>query len=267
MSDEKLLTKIGALLRKAEKTDNEHEADAFLKAAQRLATASSIDLAVARAKADAQNKARTAPIQKRINLGEKGKRGLKTFAKLFIEIGDANDLKMDIARDSTAIFAFGFESDIEVAEALYGSLVTQMVMASSAYLKTGEHKTERVWNERKWEYTAPSGSAARISFQESFARRIGMRLRAAQMQARNEAAREAEKVSVELSAGTDLAIRNKEIEVHSFHKATSRARGSWNSRSSAASVNSARERGDDAGRKARLGAQGAFGGARGALGA
>ena len=48
MSDDKMLARIAALLRQAEGTDNAHEAEAFMAAAQRLATATSIDLAVAR---------------------------------------------------------------------------------------------------------------------------------------------------------------------------------------------------------------------------
>jgi len=48
MTDDKMLARIAALLRQAEGTDNAHEAEAFMAAAQRLATATSIDLAVAR---------------------------------------------------------------------------------------------------------------------------------------------------------------------------------------------------------------------------
>ena len=48
MTDDKMLARIAALLRQAEGTDNPHEAEAFMAAAQRLATATSIDLAVAR---------------------------------------------------------------------------------------------------------------------------------------------------------------------------------------------------------------------------
>uniref|UniRef100_UPI000ADFFD5D DUF2786 domain-containing protein n=1 Tax=Nocardia amamiensis TaxID=404578 RepID=UPI000ADFFD5D len=44
-----MLARVGALLRKAEGTDNEHEAEAFSAMAQRLATQYSIDLAMARA--------------------------------------------------------------------------------------------------------------------------------------------------------------------------------------------------------------------------
>jgi hypothetical protein len=48
-TDDKMLARIAALLRQAEGTDNAHEAEAFMAAAQRLATATSIDLAIARA--------------------------------------------------------------------------------------------------------------------------------------------------------------------------------------------------------------------------
>ncbi|HSA39693.1 MAG TPA: DUF2786 domain-containing protein, partial [Mycobacterium sp.] len=48
MAEDKMLARIAALLRQAEGTDNPHEAEAFLAAAQRLATATAIDLAVAR---------------------------------------------------------------------------------------------------------------------------------------------------------------------------------------------------------------------------
>ncbi|MBF6339814.1 DUF2786 domain-containing protein [Nocardia abscessus] len=44
-----MVARIGALPRKAEGTENEHEAEAFSAMAQRLATQHSIDLAMARA--------------------------------------------------------------------------------------------------------------------------------------------------------------------------------------------------------------------------
>ncbi|HEY5880961.1 MAG TPA: DUF2786 domain-containing protein, partial [Nakamurella sp.] len=98
MSD-KDLSRIAALLRKAEGTDNEHEADAYLQAAQRLATLASVDLALARSHTQRQER-RPVPAQRAIVIGESGKRGLRTYVELFLAIGRANNLTCDIARDS-----------------------------------------------------------------------------------------------------------------------------------------------------------------------
>ena len=89
MRDDKLLTRIAGLLRQAENTDNPHEAETFMQAAQRLATASSIDLAVARAH-DPSARKRTTPISRQIAIGQAGKRGLRTYVQLFVAIARAN---------------------------------------------------------------------------------------------------------------------------------------------------------------------------------
>ena len=68
---DRMLTRIGGLLRKAESTDNEHEAEAFLAAAQRLATKSSIDLTVARAHMAGRERWHS-PVQRIIQFGEPG---------------------------------------------------------------------------------------------------------------------------------------------------------------------------------------------------
>src|ERR1043165_6579679 len=74
---DRLLTRIGGLLRQAESTDNGHEAEAFLAAAQRLATRSAIDLAVARAHTRDRERP-DALIQRMIPIGEPGRKGLRT---------------------------------------------------------------------------------------------------------------------------------------------------------------------------------------------
>src|SRR5680860_876100 len=94
MSSEKMLTRIGGLLRQAESTDNPHEAEAFMEAAQRLATMTSIDLTVARSHIAGKEK-RPVPIQRVIQIGEPGKKGLRTFVALFLAITHANDVKCD----------------------------------------------------------------------------------------------------------------------------------------------------------------------------
>ncbi len=266
MTDTKL-TRIAALLRKAESTDNEFEAAAFMEAAQRLATLESVDLAVARAHT-ACTERRAEPTQRTIQIGERGKRGLKTYVKLFLAIGRANDITCDIAQDSTRVYTYGFATDIDATEALYSSLVVQMVKASDAYLKSDERKSETVerWNQNSWEYDVKPlhGTVARTSFMNGFTRRIGDRL----SQARREA--QATAVAATPTANTDasttsveMVLRDKQVEIKDFYKSKSDAKGSWKGfRSSGQSSSTAVQAGDRAGRSARLGGEKAIGGSR-----
>ena len=130
MTDDRMLSRIAALLRQAEGTDNAHEAEAFMAAAQRLATMTSIDLAVARGHA-ASRTAAQAPTQRTITIGEPGSRGLRTYVQLFAAIALANDIRCDVASNSTFVYAYGFTEDIDASHALYASLVVQMVRSLS----------------------------------------------------------------------------------------------------------------------------------------
>ncbi|WKG03749.1 DUF2786 domain-containing protein [Mycolicibacterium sp. HK-90] len=245
MSDDKMLARIAALLRQAEGTDNLHEAEAFMAAAQRLATATSIDLALARAHSAERTKAQM-PVQRTITIGQAGARGLRTYVQLFVVIGMANDVKCDVASNSTFVYAYGFAEDIDATHALYTSLLLQMVKASESYIASGAHR--------------PTPTiTARLNFQLAFGARIGQRL----TQAREEAQREADEVS---RPGTAIALRDKDIELRSFYREASQARGTWRATSASAGYSSAARRaGDRAGRHARLGANPEISGARGAL--
>jgi hypothetical protein len=277
VSQDKTLTRIAALLRQAEDTDNEHEADAFLQAAQRLATATSIDLAVARAHT-AQREARAVPMQKAIRIGEPGTRGLRTYVELFLAISHANDLTCDIAANSSTVYCYGFDADIATCEALYASLAVQMVRASDAYIKSGAYRFEIVdrvvtrrtyWGaERTWVSAPVRAATARINFQQAFARRIGQRLAEAGEHARAEAVAAERGIDRPSdSTSTELALRGKEIELRDFYTATSRARGTWKGvRAQAGHSSHARMAGDRAARQARLGTERALGGGRRALG-
>lgn len=244
MTDDKMLARIAALLRQAEGTDNAHEAEAFMAAAQRLATATSIDLAVARSHS-ATRTAASAPTQRTITIGEPGSRGLRTYVQLFAVIAAANDVRCDVASNSTYVYAYGFGEDIDATHALYASLVVQMVRACDAYLATGEHR--------------PTPTiTARLNFQLAFGGRIGQRL----AEARDEARREATE-SKAAEPGTALALRNKDIELHEHYRQESKARGRWRASSASAGYSSAARRaGDRAGRAARLGASPELPGAR-----
>lgn len=244
MTDDKMLSRIAALLRQAEGTDNAHEAEAFMAAAQRLATATSIDLAVARAHSAARTAAQV-PAQRTITIGEPGARGLRTYVQLFAVIAAANDVRCDVASNSTFVYAYGFPEDIDTTHALYASLVVQMVRACDAYLATGAHK--------------PTPTiTARLNFQLAFGSRIGQRL----AEARDDAKREATK-SNSSAPGTAIALRNKEVELRNHYRKESQARGTWRASSASAGYSSAARRaGDRAGKQARLGASPELPGAR-----
>src|ERR1700754_435477 len=248
MTDDKMLARIAALLRQAEGTDNTHEADAFMAAAQRLATATSIDLAVARAHSDERTKAQTMPVQRTITIGNAGARGLRTYVQLFTVIALANDVKCDVASNSTFVYAYGFAEDIDASHALYASLVLQMVRASEAYISSGAHR--------------PTPTiTARINFQLAFGARIGQRLGEAHEQAQREATK-----GRDSHPGTAIALRNKDIELKDFYRETSQARGTWRAASATAGYSSAARRaGDKAGRRARLGNSPELAAARSAL--
>ena len=236
MTDDRMLARIAALLRQAEGTDNAHEAEAFMAAAQRLATATSIDLAVARAHSATRTAAQV-PVARTITIGQPGARGLRTYVQLFAGIASANDVRCDVASNSTMVYAYGFPEDIDASHALYASLVVQMVRSCDAYLATGEHR--------------PTPTiTARLNFQLAFGARISQRL----SEARDEARREATQAPA-TSTGTALALRNKEVELRDHYRAHSKARGTWRaSRTSAGYSSAARRAGDRAGRDARLGA-------------
>jgi uncharacterized protein DUF2786 len=244
MTDDKMLSRIAALLRQAEGTDNPHEADAFMSAAQRLATATSIDLAVARSHA-ADRSAAQAPTQRTITIGAAGTKGLRTYVQLFVLIAAANDVRCDVASNSAFLYAYGFAEDIDATHALYAGLVVQMVRASDAYLASGAHR--------------PTPTiTARLNFQLAFGARVGRRL----TEAREETRREVAKDRVR-APGTAIALRDKEVELHDFYRSASKARGTWQaSRATAGYSSAARRAGDRAGRRARLGSSPELPGAR-----
>ena len=244
MTEDKMLARIAALLRQAEGTNNTHEAEAFMAAAQRLATATSIDLAVARAHSATRTAAQV-PSMRTITIGEPGSRGLRTYVQLFAGIAMANEVRCDVASNSTYVYAYGFAEDIDATHALYASLVVQMVRACDAYLATGAHR--------------PTPTiTARLNFQLAFGARVGQRLSEARDQARREATQE-----TTTTPGTAIALRNKEIELRDHYRTESKARGTWRPASASAGYSSAARRaGDRAGHQARLGASPELPGAR-----
>jgi len=274
---DRTLTRIAALLRKAEGTDNEHEAAAYLAAAQRLATLESIDLAVARSHTVGIQE-RAVPQQRTISIGESGKRGLATYVQLFVAIARANEVTCDVARNSTFVYAYGFAADIDTCEALYSSLVVQMVGACERFLRSGNHKHELTWGRDSRTGTAVRrpvhGVTARINFQNAFALVIGERLAVARERASQEAERryagngtDPDRMAAAGSGsiGVALAIREKQLEIKDFYARRSEARGAWRG-GTAGYSEASRRAGARAGRQAKLGESSAIGGSRKAVG-
>lgn len=276
---DRALGRIAALLRQAEGTDNEHEAATFMAAAQRLATLESIDLAVARSHTERREK-RAVPEQRTITIGEPGRRGLGTYVQLFVAIARANGVKCDIARNSTFVYAYGFGADIDVCEALYSSLVVQMVSSCDRFLRAGGHHRDlRPSRDRRTGRIVAKpvhATTARINFQNAFAVEVGSRLEAAGAEANAEAERHYSELEPPLCGGgagvgvssessVALAVRQKELEIGDFYSRTSEARGAYRGSSARYSESSMRA-GRRAGREAQLGGRTAIGGARRAVG-
>lgn len=250
-TDEASLQRIAKLLRQAEGTGNEHERDAFLTRAQALATRHSVALAVARAHT-AKREARQQPEHREFVIGEPGARGLSRYVLLMVRVGAVNDVRFTVQRGNTVMTGHGFPADLDVVEALWQSLIVQMVAACERWLATGAHRGERVrrWDDRRrrWVDKPMPTITARLSFYESFIDRVGERLEEAKEQAIAEAvARDSDRTPV----STSLALREKTKAVEDyFAEENSRrgVRGSW--RGSFTSADSFSEAADGAGRRA-----------------
>lgn len=282
MSD--LIDKIGALLIKAEATDNQHEKDAYLSKAQSLATLASIDLEMARQR-QVNKTLRETPIKKQIKLFDYSdkSRNKSAFVYLIMGIGGQNDLEFDIAHNSTYVIAYGYPSDIDVTEALYASLSQQMVREAEDYLKTGEYKNEIVrtqvkrknpiWGDYDYEtVTKPlDGRVARRSFYDGFKAKVVERMRASRKEAIDNYEITIPAGStvllngvsigtvVESAPSAELVLKDKKATVGAFRKDTSNARGSYKG-SYGHGRNSGYSAGQQAGSRASLGGRGSVGG-------
>ena len=261
---QKHLDRIGALLAKAESTDSVHEAEALVSKAQQLATLHAVDLATARQRSQRRNRREQVEQRKRM-IGRRGEAGLRHRVLLFVAIAHVNDVQVDVARDSTYVLTYGFGSDLDVVDALHGSLATQMTAGATAAIKRGDHKQEVYWSEAAHAWRSDA-RVFRSAFNDGFIAAVSERLSSARASAlAGDPADQGAPTST--STGAELVLVAKAAEVASFHAETSDARGTWrgNGRAGAPSVPGARRAGRAAGRNARLTAQQAIAGARGRL--
>jgi hypothetical protein len=260
------IDKLAKILHLAENASTPEEADSYMQKAQALATVTSIDLAVAR-QHTAKKAQREQPTHKTITLSEPKKNNNARLVELFDAVASSNDVRINIATNSTYVIAFGMPSDIEVVEVLYASLLFQMVESANAWLKKGEYKKEQVWSDRTWSFRAMNGKTARANFYDAFVQRIRMRLWNARREALEAVKAQAytvrdQETGQEVKTSAELVLKSKSVEVNDYYKATSRARGSWKGARVSHTSSAARSAGDNAARTARLGSQRAIGGQR-----
>ena len=236
---DKILEKIAAILNKAENTDNEHERESFQRAAEKMAARHAIDLEVARQHTKDKN-AKQAPVARKIVLGDKGERLVKSRINLFVKIGLEHGLRIYVHGDGISVDAFGMPSDIDIVEMFYAVLVIQMTEAGNEFISSGEY--------RRLDAKA-NAQVARSEFYDAFANKIGLRMREIRWREEREAA--AEHKPGEMA----LVLASKKDEVNAGYREQYGRTGVWKHSGSAKYSPHARRAGNKAGEKARLGGE------------
>jgi len=176
-ADERMLSRIRALLAKAESTEFAQEAEALSGRAQELMAKYSIDHALLAAQT---GQAQT-PAARRIAVDNPYE---AQKATLLQTVAEANRCRVVWSRELGLVTVIGFPADLDAVELLFTSLLVQ---ADAAMLRGGAGR---------------SGSRAfRQSFLLAYAVRIGERLAAAAGQAEREAAAE-QRAAADSAGGT-----------------------------------------------------------------
>ena len=172
-ADERMLSRIRALLAKAEATEYAEEAEALSARAQELMAKYSIDQALLAAESGRKD----APAARRIAV-DNPYEAPKT--SLLQAVATANRCRVVWSKEVGLATVVGFEADLDAVELLFTSLLVQ---ASAAMLHAGS---------RQDAYGRSRTRAFRQSFLVSYAIRIGERLAQAAEHATQEAAAEQE---------------------------------------------------------------------------
>lgn len=221
------IERIAALLAKAERTEVEAEADAYLMKAQQLATLASIDLAVARARTQRREQ-RQQPESRTMTIGEKGRRANRHLVSLYVVIAHANDAQVDVAANSTYVIGYGMPGDLDVIETMFASLSVHMAHSGQLYV------TSRSWVgetyvavvDRRRRTKQHTAQTARTAFYRAYIQRIEERLSQARRQAMADLPSSASATGTDRATG-EIVLRDKAREVSSFHRQKSDARGRW----------------------------------------
>jgi hypothetical protein len=234
--------RVAALLAKAESTASAEEAEAYLAKAALVAQRHSVDMAVAAMGPDAHP---AGPTHRMLTIGEPRRALNKLLVSLIVAIARAWSVRVDIGHGSTYVLVYGMPADLDRVEAVFATASAMMLT------RAGEHVRSRQWQGTT--YRPPEGgparpvtaSVARNAFCLGFIHRLGRNLDDAARQARAGAGG-ASGSGASGSGGpmpmpeapsahrVDLALRARDLAVTDYHRATSRARGTWRGSTSGA---------------------------------
>ena len=182
-ADERMLSRIRALLAKAESTEFGEEAEALSGRAQELMAKYSIDHALLAAEA---GQAET-PVGRRIAVDNPYEAQKATLLQI---VAQANRCRVVWTRELGLVTVIGFPADLDAVELLFTSLLVQ---ANAAMLRTGGKRDDAGRSRTR---------AFRQSFLLAYAVRIGERLSAAADHAEQQAVAEQRAVGGATDAGT-----------------------------------------------------------------
>lgn len=285
-----VLEKIAKLLAKAEAATTQAEAEVYFAKAQELATLHQISLAEAHL---AKGKSTSVLTNRTITVGERGKQVNSHLVWLFDVIARANDVRINIAHNSTFVIAFGFSDDIDTVELMWSRIAPTMIRLGEEYLATGEWRDEVVYRAKKvktgervyswrsydyvdeyaevWGYYPVTKQAARASFYRGFQGALSNRLQEQRRQTVEQADKAAEEYigsdGDEAPVGASLVLAQKRDSISTYYKKTSTARGSYKGGQVSHTSSGARAAGCRAGQTVSLGNTSGIGGKRGSLSA
>ena len=167
--DDKVLEKVRALLAKAESTTFEEEANALTAKAQELMARHAIDIAML----DSTSAVRVGAAARRIHIDDPY---VDAKSSLLSAVAEENRCRAITTTSLGFVTVLGFDSDLDIVELLFTSLLIQ---ATSAMLAAGKVSDSSGRSRTK---------SFRQSFLVAFASRIGERLHAAGQAASQEAA-------------------------------------------------------------------------------
>lgn len=197
---EGMIRKVEALLAKAERTENEHEAEACNAMAQKLIAKYSIDQAVLGAARLARGDAAREPVVYEYFCTERNTKLIKAKRELITMLARINSGFPVIGPNRRYIQVTAHESDMRMIKTLFASLLLQMARAMTAA-------------ERRGEVVGTIGSW-RVSYAHAYVRTVCNRLHLAKSEAMREHQAANSGVSTALVVqGRDVAVQQRYVEL------------------------------------------------------